>query len=110
MLCHESGVGRGVPPVTWTQYRLQTTLHTMGQLPCCRTKGCRRSRVIPLGDGTKKDESLCESPVLSFQRPVGRCMSMIRPADVIRVIEGFYEGGTLSRDQGPARQATEQAA
>jgi hypothetical protein len=73
--------------VIWTQYPLQTTLHTMGRLPCCRTRACWRSRVVALGDGSEQDSSLCEMPVLDFQRPVGKCMAMIEPLDVIRAIE-----------------------
>ena len=37
----------GREPVSWTQYPLQTTLHTMGRLSCCRVKSCWRSRVVP---------------------------------------------------------------
>jgi ADP-heptose:LPS heptosyltransferase len=77
----------GREPVIWTQYPLQTTLHTMGRLPCCRTRACWRSRVVALGDGSEQDSSLCEMPVLDFQRPVGKCMAMIEPLDVIRAIE-----------------------
>jgi ADP-heptose:LPS heptosyltransferase len=77
----------GREPVAWTQYPLQTTLHTLGRLPCCRTAACWRSRVVPLGDGDEKDSSLCEAPVLTFNRPVGKCMAMIEPEDVIRAIE-----------------------
>ncbi len=83
-------------PVQWVQYPLQTTLHTLGKLPCCRTRACWRSRVVPLGDGNEHDGSLCERPILGMIRPAGKCMTMIRPADVIRAIEGWYEGGVLT--------------
>lgn len=96
----------GREPVNWTQYPLQTTLHTLGKLPCCRTRSCWRSRVVRLNDGSEQDNSLCESPVLSFRRPVGKCMSLIRPADVIRAIEGCYEGGALTYlNEAPANRA-----
>jgi ADP-heptose:LPS heptosyltransferase len=54
----------GREPVAWTQYPLQTTLHTLGKLPCCRTRACWKSRAVPLHDGMNQDKSLCEFPVL----------------------------------------------
>ena len=86
----------GREPVSWVQYPLQTTLHTLGKLPCCRTRSCWRSRVVPLGDGAEQDGSLCEAPVLGMQRPVGRCMAAITPADVVRAISAYFEGGALA--------------
>ena len=83
----------GREPVSWVQYPLQTTLHTLGKLPCCRTKSCWRSRVVRLGDGSEQDGSLCEWPVLDMQKPVGKCMAIIKPVEVIRAIEACYEGG-----------------
>lgn len=85
----------GREPVAWTQYPLQTTLHTIGRLPCCRTRSCWRSRVVPLRDGSEQDASLRESPVLGMERAVGKCMALIKPADVIRAVEACYEGGAL---------------
>ncbi len=86
----------GREPVTWAQsYPLQITLHTLGQLDCCRTGGCWRSRVVPLGDGDGKDRSLCEVPIVTMQRPVARCMAMIRPEEVIAVIERMFN--TINR-------------
>ena len=81
----------GREPVTWTQYPLQTTLHTLGKLPCCQRKACWKARVVALRDGSDKDSSLCEMPVLDMQRPVGRCMSMISPQEVINALEGFTD-------------------
>ena len=86
----------GREPVIWTQYPLQTTLHTMGKLTCCLKRACWRSRVVPLHDGSEQDRSLCEQPVLGMQRPVGKCMSIIHPIEVIRAIEACYEGGALN--------------
>lgn len=85
----------GREPVIWTQYPIQTTFHTLGKLPCCRTRSCWRSRVVRLNDGCEQDNSLCDSPVLDMQRPVGKCMAIIKPQDVIRGIETLYEGGAL---------------
>ena len=70
----------GREPVTWVSYPLQHTLHTMGQLDCCKDNACWKSRVVGNGD------SLCVQPVLDGLRPVGRCMSMIRPEEVVSII------------------------
>jgi len=83
----------GREPTTWTQYQAQHTFHTLGQLDCCRTQSCWRGRVLPLGDGHEADQSLCSHPVQDtrFSRPVGRCMAMIRPAELIAVLERHLE-------------------
>jgi len=86
----------GREPVTWVQYPLQTTLHSLGKLPCCRTGACWRSRVTPLSDGAAEDGSLCQAPVTDMARPVGKCMAIIRSEEVIRAIEAYYEGGAMA--------------
>jgi ADP-heptose:LPS heptosyltransferase len=86
----------GREPVMWTQYPLQRTLHTLGMLTCCRTKACWKSRVVVRGDGEAHDRSLCELPVLDFSRPVGQCMALIRPTEVIAAIESC-----LAREGAP---------
>ena len=59
----------GREPIAWTQYPLQTTLHTLGKLPCCRRRACWRSRVVALNDGSEQDHSLCDLPVLNNAWP-----------------------------------------
>jgi ADP-heptose:LPS heptosyltransferase len=86
----------GREPLSWTQYPFQTTLHTIGKLPCCRTGACWRARVIMLGDGDPRDKGLCEFPFLGLERPVGKCMAIIKATDAIRAIETCYEGGALA--------------
>jgi ADP-heptose:LPS heptosyltransferase len=86
----------GREPVSWTQYPLQVTLHTIGRLPCCRKEACWRSRVVKLEDGSENDRSVCELPVLGLERPVGKCMAIIKAQDVIRAVESCYEGGALT--------------
>lgn len=86
----------GREPVLWTQYPLQNTFHTLGKLPCCRNRACWKSRVIPLKDGEKSDQSLCEYPMLNFSRPVPKCMTLIKPRDVIQFIEMCYDGGNMA--------------
>lgn len=76
----------GREPVPWVQYPFQHTFHTIGSLDCCRHGACWRSRVVPLGDGDSKDLSLCDQPVLGLKVPVGKCMAMIRPIEVLSVL------------------------
>jgi len=85
----------GREPLPWIQYPLQTTLHTLGQLACCETSACWRSRVQPACDNSAKDGSLCEWPMVGFERPVGRCMALIKPRDVIQVLDRF----TMRKDK-----------
>lgn len=82
----------GREPVGWVQYPLQTTFHTIGALDCCKTRACWRSRVVPLGDGNQNDKSLCDAPVQNLLRPVGKCMTLIKPGDVIGAIERVHFG------------------
>jgi ADP-heptose:LPS heptosyltransferase len=84
----------GREPVMWEYYPTQTTLDTVGKLPCCQYGGCWRSRVVPLGDGDPKDKHLCERPVYGDE-VVPKCMAMIQPRDAVRAILSYYEGGVL---------------
>ncbi len=86
----------GREPVSWTQYPVQTTLHTIGALPCCQSGACWRSRVVKLNDGQEQDQNLCEQPVMGMQQPVGRCMALITPEDAVRAIQRYYEGGAVA--------------
>lgn len=58
-------------------YQTQHTLHTIGTLDCCATGGCWKSKV----------QTDCKYPILDMQRPVGRCMKMIGPDEVIALIK-----------------------
>ncbi len=80
----------GREPATWVQYPYQHTLHTVGQLDCCRPHSCWRARVVPLGDGDDKDKSLCQYPVTEgLARPSPKCMTMIRPDEVLQILERY---------------------
>lgn len=72
--------------VGWTVYPKQQTFHTIGQLPCCLNGGCWKSRVVPLHDNDEKNKSLCETPILGGIKPVAKCMSLIKPEEVISVL------------------------
>jgi ADP-heptose:LPS heptosyltransferase len=79
----------GREPVTFVCYPKMHTLHTIGALPCCRHNACWKSRVVPIGDGDSKDRQLCEHPVLGLKTPVAKCMAMITPYDVVRIIQRY---------------------
>lgn len=84
-------------PVTWTAYHTQKVFSTIGTLPCCKTQGCWRSRVVPLGDGDKKDRRCCELPITDNDGcAVAKCMWNIKPRHIIEAIEAYYEGGVLT--------------
>lgn len=75
----------------WTSYARQHTLHTIGQLPCCQDGGCWKSRVVKLNDGDHKDNDLCQHPITELQRPSPKCMHMIKPAEVVAVLERMIQ-------------------
>jgi ADP-heptose:LPS heptosyltransferase len=83
-------VAGGREPVAWEQYPTHQFLHTIGQLPCCRTGGCWKARVVPLGDGdSDRDRNRCSFPTRIPGDWAARCMRMIRPEEVCRGIERF---------------------
>lgn len=77
----------GREPVTFINYPKMHTLHTIGALPCCRDNACWRSRVVAVHDGDQKDKSLCDHPILGLVAPVAKCMAMIEPDEVIRIVK-----------------------
>jgi ADP-heptose:LPS heptosyltransferase len=87
----------GREPKSWLDYPSQSTLSTQGQLPCCRDRGCWKSRTVTLNDGDEKDKSLCEMPVTHNSHPaIPKCLDMITPRRVVDEILAFYEGGVLA--------------
>ncbi len=78
----------GREPVVWNSYPRQQLFHVVGSLPCCRSGGCWRSRIVKSGDGDEKDNSLCENPFFGVET-VGKCMAMIRPEDVAEKILAY---------------------
>lgn len=81
-------------PITWTAYHTQKVFSNIGTLECCKTQGCWRSRIYPLGDGDKKDNRTCALPIMEPD-PVAKCMDNIKPRHVIEAIEQWYDGGVL---------------
>jgi ADP-heptose:LPS heptosyltransferase len=80
----------GREPKPWNQYPLQVQLNSVGQLPCCRTASCWKSRTIRLADDAHQNQAdkLCEQPVLT-EPPAPRCMAQISPAEVAEAILKF---------------------
>ena len=77
-------IGGGRESPHWYAYPGQQVFHTIGQLSCCETGGCWRSRIVPLNDGSPNDSSLCEFPVDG----VPECMRRITPSSVVEAILG----------------------
>jgi ADP-heptose:LPS heptosyltransferase len=89
-------VAGGREPPHWEAYPHHQFLSTNGAMPCCADGACWKSRSQPLGDGDAKDRDLCPHPVeVAPALRIARCMHLITPADVIRRIELYYEGGAL---------------
>jgi len=87
-------IAGGREPSQWEAYPHHQFLHTNGALRCCDNGGCWKARTVPLGDGDEKDkpENLCVDVVGNLPR----CMDMITADDVIRRVEMYYNGGSLS--------------
>jgi ADP-heptose:LPS heptosyltransferase len=83
-------------PTFWTAYHTQKVFSNIGTLECCKTQACWRSRIVPLGDGDKKDKRCCELPQIdSDNRPIAKCMFDIKPKHVIEAIEAWIDGGII---------------
>jgi hypothetical protein len=118
-------VAGGREPAQWEAYPHHQYIHTNGALRCCDNGGCWKARTVPLGDGDEKDlpAHLCVDPVekraprapgkgkrkaapVTYHLP--RCMDMITADEVIRRIELYFTGGTISyldqRQAGVARR------
>ena len=95
-------IAGGREPSQWEKYPHHRFLEVNGCLDCCDNGGCWRSRCHQVGDGDKKDskEELCFYPVRQRGKIyVPKCMFMIKPKDVIRAIELYYEGGILKYNE-----------
>ena len=83
-------IAGGREPAHWEAYPHHQFMHTGGALSCCLQGGCWKDRVVPLNDGDERDHAdrLCSN--VAGHLP--RCLDMIRPDDVIRRIETYFEG------------------
>ena len=98
-------IAGGREPPHWEMYPTHQFISTSGMLPCCVQGGCWKSRCQLVGDGDPKDSrDLCEQPVqIQADLRIPKCMDMITPADVIRRIELYFEGGVVANGK-PGRQ------
>lgn len=95
-------VAGGREPAQWEAYPHHQFMSTNGALFCCDNGGCWKSRCQPVGDNDSKEEDLCIFPVeVSRDLRIPRCMDMVRPEDVIRRIELYFEGGALQYNDEP---------
>lgn len=95
-------IAGGREPSQWEKYPHHRFLETNGAIDCCDNGGCWKSRCQKVNDGDEKDDNnLCLYPVkISNQNiSIPKCMNMIKPKDVIRSIEMYYEGGLLEYDK-----------
>jgi ADP-heptose:LPS heptosyltransferase len=101
-------IAGGREPPQWEAYPHHQFISVNGAMSCCMEGGCWRSRCQKVGDGDDKDlGNLCERPVqIAANLCIPECMQMISPADVIRRIELYYEGGSLKyHENGSAKAA-----
>ncbi len=91
-------ISGGREPTQWEAYPNHRFLSTTGCLSCCKNGGCWKSRCQRVGDKNPKDEkSLCVKPVrVKNDLYIPKCMDMIKPFDVIRGVELYYEGDLLT--------------
>lgn len=87
-------VSGGREPPHWECYPNHQFIHTVGMLTCCENGGCWKKRTVPLGDGNAHDlpKNLCQQVV---EGPLPRCMAMITPEEVVRRIQGYFDGGII---------------
>jgi ADP-heptose:LPS heptosyltransferase len=92
-------IAGGREPPHWEAYPGHQYLHTVGQLDCCATGGCWKSRCQTVGDGDAKDRrDRCERPVqIKDDLCIPQCMELIQPAEVIAAIERTLAGWAMKR-------------
>lgn len=65
-------------------------LHTLGELDCCRDRGCWKNKLVK-----EKPEDLMCRYVVPGPQPVARCMEMITVDRVVDSVLSYYRDGTL---------------
>ena len=69
----------------------------IGSLPCCSPDPCWKARVIPLGDKSGHDGSLCERPTQTMGGMTAECMAKIRPDEVASAVLRHLGTATVSK-------------
>lgn len=101
-------IASGVEPTCWEQYNGQIYLTKSGTMPCCSGKGgccwkTRSSKIV--GEKYIEDKSCQVNEEVKI--PAGyedqiekllipKCLTSIKPNDVIRAIESYYESGLFN--------------
>jgi ADP-heptose:LPS heptosyltransferase len=98
-------VAGGREPAHWEAYPDHQFIHNNGALSCGLNGGCWKDRTFVLRDGDERDnrDHLCSNVVGNLPR----CMDMVTPAEVIRRIELYFEGGMLNYLSSGQRAAAE---
>jgi ADP-heptose:LPS heptosyltransferase len=82
----------GFLPVNWVRYHTGVVLTNQPFMSCCPDgKGCWKSRVVALGDGNSKDNSLCKLPIVDNGEAVSQCMYDIKPKEVIAAVKQYIK-------------------
>jgi len=79
----------GREPRHWEAYPTEIVLDTFGQMECCATKACWKSRTVPLRDKDEKNNSLCSFPVLDQDEWVAGCMKKIGSEGIIQAVRNM---------------------
>lgn len=83
-------IAGGREPSQWEAYPGHRFLDTIGSLPCCSIGGCWKSRVVAIGDGDKKDESLCVRPVATPSgQTIPQCLDLVTADAVVKAVESY---------------------
>ena len=81
-------VAGGREEQSWEAHPTTIYLHTLGQLDCCKSLACWRSRVVPLKDGDAKDKSLCALPVLQSNGDyIPKCLQVIGSRGITEALD-----------------------
>jgi len=81
-------ISGGREPNHYQQLPGHQFLHTIGQMKCCESGGCWKSRTVQLDDKDEKNKSLCLHPIKNnMNQYVPECMMRITPEEVIQTIK-----------------------
>lgn len=82
-------------------------LHTLGQLDCCKTKGCWMHRTVPIDarDHGKNKKKLCKLPIRNEDgtQAAAKCMDMITVDQVVEAVLSYHDRPTTptAKPDGP---------
>lgn len=81
---------------SWLTFPSQIDLSAHGMLDCCRLTSCWKSRVVPLGDNSPGDRSLCSLPVvMSGGETIPRCHQLVGSGGIVAAIDRLIAGGVI---------------